>query len=375
MRSMVVRIFTVLLLTVQLAAGADGVWPAPDGWPGTLILVGGGAVPDEVLIALKDSVGNDGSLVVISEAASDPGTTSEATQKWLLEHEITNVLSADPSLPANERGQITERAIDAASAVWICGGQQLKLAEAYSGSGIESALQRLLMRGGTIAGSSAGSAIMSKVMIGSGTEQPKISTGWDLLPDAIIDQHFTERQRLARSQIAVGMHPECFGIGIDEATAVFVKGRRIRITGRGNVSILLAKTDYRDAESITLEAGNAADLTQLRRAARQRASQIDPGEPQNVGVPAVRSGSLVIVGGGGMPDDVVQRFIELAGGETANIIVLPTAMPREETSSRVPGFLKEEKVNSVTVLAQRGPDEVISEEFSAALRSATGIWF
>jgi hypothetical protein len=35
---------------------------------------------------------------------------------------------------------------------------------------------------------------------------------------------------------------------------------------------------------------------------------------------------LVIVGGGKVPAEIWAKFIELAGGETANIVVIPTAL-------------------------------------------------
>src|SRR4051812_32568291 len=37
------------------------------------------------------------------------------------------------------------------------------------------------------------------------------------------------------------------------------------------------------------------------------------------------NGHLVLVGGGEKPDDVVQLFVDLAGGRQANIVVLPLA--------------------------------------------------
>ena len=364
----------MIFIGAGTAVGADRSVSTADGWPGTLIIVGGGSVPGDVPSALKESLHGDGSLVVIADAASDPKEAAESATKWLAACGISNVVVVDPSLAESERGVKTVAAIDAASAVWVCGGQQSRLATTFAQSGVEEALQRLLQRGGTVGGTSAGAAIMSKVMIASGKEQPDMSEGWDLLQGAIVDQHFTHRNRLARLQIAVGMHPECLGVGIDEDTAVFVQGRHMRVTGRDSVSVVLAKTDYRDAEVLKVAAGEAADLTQLRRAARQRASRVDPGEPQ-FGSPEVQSGSLVIVGGGAMTEDVVQRFVELAGGESANIVVLPTAVSRGETSNQTPGFLKKGSVANITVLTQRGPDEVASEEFRSSLKAATGIWF
>lgn len=372
--SVILRTMIFMFVSAARAFGADSSVPTADGWPGTLIIAGGGGVPNDVRSALKESLHGDGSLVVIADAASDPKEAAESSKNWLAESGISNVVAVDPSLAESARSLMTVAAIDAASAVWICGGQQSRLATTFAKSGVEEALQRLLLRGGTVGGTSAGAAMMSKVMIASGKEQPEISEGWDLLQGAIVDQHFTNRNRLSRLQIAVGMHPELLGFGIDEATAVVVKGRQIRVIGNDSAYVVLAKTDFQNAEVLQVAAGEVADMTQLRRAARQRASRVNPGEPQ-FGSPEVRSGSLVIVGGGAMTEDVVQRFVELAGGESANIVVLPTAVSREETSDRAPGFLKKESVASIKVLTQRGPAEVASEEFRLSLKSATGIWF
>lgn len=365
-------VWLLSLLTISISATQADERFSPDGFRGSLILIGGGSVPKEVPDFIKATIG-DGSIIILAEASSDPKAATESASKWLLEHGISNITEIDHELPKVERLERLIKAVDSANAVWIGGGQQSVLAEAYAGTGMETALQNVLHRGGTIAGTSAGAAIMSKVMIASGQDEPLISTGWDLLPGTILDQHFTERNRLGRTQIAVQKHPDCFGLGIDEGTAVFVTGRRMRIAGKGTASITLAKTAYREEERLQLSPDDIADLTQLRRAARHRAAGVDPGIPQT-GAPAVPHGSLVIVGGGGMPPEIVNRFVELAGGKNAQIVVLPTAVPREETSTEAPGFLKRAEVQSITVLPQRA-DEVSSEEFRSALKSATGIWF
>lgn len=79
------------------------------------------------------------------------------------------------------------------------------------------------------------------------------------------------------------------------------------------------------------------------------------------GVPDLKWGSLVIVGGGSMPKDVVDRFIELAGGRDARIVVLPTAVRRSETTDEIPGS-EEGEVANITVLMQRY-SEVETEAF------------
>jgi cyanophycinase len=344
----------------------------PDGIPGTLILVGGGEVPDGATELLKKNSA-EASILILADASSEPQEAAESARKWLSDHGLSNVVSVDPGLLADEKFAETVKLIEKASVVWICGGQQSRLAEAYAGSEVEDALRAMSQRGGTIAGTSAGAAIMSKVMIASGKDQPEMSVGWGLLPGGIVDQHFSERNRLDRSRIAVDQNPGCFGLGIDESTAVIVTGRNLHVTGKGKATVLLAKCDYREAESYEITAGGVADLTQIRRSALQRKSGVNPGEPVN-GPPELKSGSLVIVGGGSMPKDVVDRFVELAGGRDARIVVLPTAVPRSETTDEVPGFLKRAEVSNITVLTQRY-GEVETEAFRSALKSATGVWF
>ena len=344
----------------------------PDGIRGTLVLVGGGEIPDSVPLLLKESQNNQ-PIVILAGASENPQASAESATAWLAEHGITNAISISSALPKSEQVQATMQALEQCNAVWIPGGQQSLLADSFVGSNVAAALQKLLERGGVVAGTSAGAAIMSKVMIASGQEQPQIAVGWDLLPDAVIDQHFTERNRLVRLQAAINDHPNCFGLGIDEATALIVTERTLKVVGQGGASVVLAKASYRDAEVQLLSAGDTVDLTQLRRAARQRSFGVDPGET-TLGIPKVRHGSLMIVGGGTMPPEIVERFLTLAGGRKAKIVVLPTGVPRSETSREVPRFLKADRVESVVVLDQRGA-EVATEEFRTAIQEATGVWF
>jgi cyanophycinase len=371
-RILLIGLITAIVSTYSAAHAQTVRALDPEGIRGTLILVGGGEVPDGAAEFLKKK-SEGASIVILADASSEPREAAESARKWLSEHGLSNIVSVDPELPLAEKFAETIEAIEKASVVWISGGQQSRLAEAYAGSGVEDALRAMLHRGGTIAGTSAGAAIMSKVMIASGKEQPEISVGWDLLPGGVVDQHFSERNRLNRSRIAVDQNPGCFGLGIDESTAVIISGRSLQVTGKGKATILLAKCNYREAESYEIAAGGVADLTQIRRSALQRKSGVDPGEPVH-GVPDLKWGSLVIVGGGSMPKDVVDRFIELAGGRDARIVVLPTAVRRSETTDEIPGFLKQAEVANITVLMQRY-SEVETEAFQSALKSATGVWF
>lgn len=89
-------------------------------------------------------------------------------------------------------------------------------------------------------------------------------------------------------------------------------------------------------------------------------------------------GSLVIVGGGKLGPDIWNRFVELAGGSNAHIVVIPTAA--EDSALLVGKFseveiLKKLGVQDVTLLHTRDPKVSNTESFVLPLKKATGIWF
>ena len=89
------------------------------------------------------------------------------------------------------------------------------------------------------------------------------------------------------------------------------------------------------------------------------------------------TGSLVIGGGGGMPDIVWQRFMQLAGGENARIVVIPTASSKADTLDPNSYLEKWHNRNpaSVTILHTRSKEKANSPNFLKPLDKATAIWF
>jgi cyanophycinase len=65
-----------------------------------------------------------------------------------------------------------------------------------------------------------------------------IAPGLGLLPNVIIDQHFAERGRIGRLIGAVSQNPRTLGIGIDENTAIVVRGDRFKVIGAGAVYLV-----------------------------------------------------------------------------------------------------------------------------------------
>jgi len=87
------------------------------------------------------------------------------------------------------------------------------------------------------------------------------------------------------------------------------------------------------------------------------------------------SGSLLIIGGGRLSDNIIERFIELAGGDDAVIVYVPTAGGEESYSDSSADFLRARGARNVTILHTLNRDTANSSSFSSSLGKATGVWF
>ena len=99
-----------------------------------------------------------------------------------------------------------------------------------------------------------------------------------------------------------------------------------------------------------------------------------PLEAQEVG-PA--NGSLVVVGGAMRDLGIVRRFIDLAGGPDAPIVVIPTAGGAAEYDRFYPGLrqFRAAGATNLTVIHTNDRAEADSEAFVQPIREAGGVWF
>lgn len=100
-------------------------------------------------------------------------------------------------------------------------------------------------------------------------------------------------------------------------------------------------------------------------------------EPAPAERPALSAGKLVICGGGRLPEKLRQRFIDLAGGNQANVVVVTTASVYADTDKMEAklAFWREQKLASLTVLHTRSRQTADDSQFSQPLAAATGVWF
>lgn len=374
-RRVAVSIVAVLLLaTASRGAGAPVESASPIS--GALVIHGGGKLPASVVEPFfKLAGGESAKLVVIPTAGTtkdqvDAGPIIAAWQKrGFTDVQVLHTTSRDTADGADFVAPLGR-----ATAVWFSGGLQARLEAAYHGTAVERALHALLARGGVIGGTSAGAAVMSGVMIRSGKDTPDVGRGFDLLPGAIVDQHFIARKRQGRLIVALAAHRGLVGYGIDEGTAMIVRGRTIRVVGDSTVTVVLSKSDMRDTRTITLEAGGVADLVAMSRAAVARAQPAFP--PARMPTPNAPHGTLVIVGGGGMPREILDRFIEAAGGKDAPIVVVPTALGAQVSAdASAVRMFQRAGASHVTMVHAAWRDGADDPALLEPLRKAKGIWY
>jgi cyanophycinase len=135
--------------------------------------------------------------------------------------------------------------------IFITGGDQSRFMNIVLHTPIQQAISKAYSNGATVAGTSAGAAMMSSHMItgnhflGDTTysatfrelrkDNIEIREGLGLLTSAIVDQHFVVRSRYNRLLSALAKYPALPCIGIDEATAIVVGGKNVKVTGESQV--------------------------------------------------------------------------------------------------------------------------------------------
>ncbi|MEP2031203.1 MAG: cyanophycinase [Paracoccaceae bacterium] len=161
--------------------------------------------------------------------------------------------------------------LDHATGVFMTGGNQLRLSAILGGTLVAQKIRRLNADGIPVAGTSAGASIMSEHMVAGGNSNAApaegnitLAPGMGLTNAVIIDQHFTQRNRLGRLLTASSFNPFLIGLGIDEDTAAFIGSDNVfEVVGSGTITVVdagqLTHSSMWDAGS-----GEAISLLGLR---------------------------------------------------------------------------------------------------------------
>jgi cyanophycinase len=259
------RLGFVALIDVRLA-GAAATAPARSAGPvrGALLIIGGGGRGAEIQDAAIRLGGKPSRWVFIPTAGSDADVAKAEPPAFIRQTagSLTILHTRDRRVADSEAFTAPLRA---ATAVFIEGGRQWRLIDAYRGTRTETELRAVLDRDGLISGSSAGATIQGSYLVRGSPESNKIlmapgyEHGFGYLSNVAIDQHVTQRGRERDLSVVVAAHPGLLGVGIDESTAVIVQGNTMTVIGRGMVRITDG-ADHGDAPFYTLKPGARFDL-------------------------------------------------------------------------------------------------------------------
>lgn len=220
---------------------------------GQLFIIGGGKRPESMIKKLVElsGINKKGYGIILPMSSAEPDSSIYYAKLQFSSLGLENVIGMN----FNKGDTITQTQQDSlinASMIYIAGGDQNKFMDIVINTPIEAAIKKAYERGNIIAGTSAGAAVMSEKMItGNELRHPEyestfrniesdnieLKQGLGLLKTAIVDQHFIKRSRHNRLFSAIIEHPDMLGIGIDESTAIVVKGDSAKVMGDSQVII------------------------------------------------------------------------------------------------------------------------------------------
>lgn len=237
------------LMTGLLAAASGG--RAQGRRIGHLVIVGGAMDLKNEKTVLQRFVELSGGprarIRVITAASADPQAAWANFEPAFASLGVQDCQHiAIPDRDAADSAAVRNQVLEA-DGIFLGGGDQNRLMgmlwETQAFAALHTAFH---LRGCCVGGTSAGAAVMSRHMLAQGeaTRLPEkevadLDLGLGFVSRAIIDQHFSERGRLARLLSAVAQRPDLLGVGIDEDTALVIeRASAIEVIGKGAVTVV-----------------------------------------------------------------------------------------------------------------------------------------
>jgi cyanophycinase len=221
----------------------------PSAVRGAILAVGGGEDKLGDRVVLKHFVelagGRDARIVVVPTASrvQDCGAQYEDLFQRL---EAGSVRALPVQTRADAaRPELLDTLADA-TGIFMTGGSQLRLGSTLGGTPLARTLRRAHAGGAIVAGTSAGAAFLSEHMIATGdngavsrSRGVTLAPGLGLTNRVVIDQHFSQRDRLGRLLAALAYNPFAVGIGVDEDTAAVIGADDVlHVVGSGGVTVV-----------------------------------------------------------------------------------------------------------------------------------------
>lgn len=217
--------------------------------PGPLLAIGGAEDKSHDRIILRrfiDLSGNGTGRIAVIPSASSLANAGQQYRKVFHDLGTDDVQVLDIREREDAEDEAMAEAVRESTGIFMTGGNQSRLASILRGTPVAEAILERHGDGVPVAGTSAGASVMSSVMVAGGQSGPtprrkmiKLSEGLGLIDSVIIDQHFTERNRVSRLVAMVSQNPGLLGLGIDEDTAALIHPDGvIEVIGRGSVLVV-----------------------------------------------------------------------------------------------------------------------------------------
>jgi cyanophycinase len=262
---------------------------------GTLILSGGNEATEnepKIMETISQAARRkrNGRLVVITVAQDLIKETNDKYRGIFIDSGVEQIDFVVIKTREDAQDEVNVACVKAAAVVFFTGGDQLRVTSQIGDTPLFHALRDFYRKGGTIAGTSSGAAVMSDTMLigGPGDESNRVSNlmmapGLGLVQGLVIDSHFAERGRIGRLIGAVTQNPANLGLGLDEDTAVVLRDEHFEVIGSGAVyvvdgaNITYSSLSESDAEGIVtvyelkmhvLGAGHRFDLSTAQPSSR-----------------------------------------------------------------------------------------------------------
>lgn len=222
---------------------------------GSLFIIGGGSRPDTLvqrMLSEAEVFKNQGYVFILPMSSSLPDSAIMWASEQFLKNGIPKERIKGYSF-SHENKPWRQSLLDSllnADLIYISGGDQARFMDVVQDSELFSVIHNAYQKGSMIAGTSAGAAVMSEIMITGNElnyddyrstyralEKNNIETreGLGLIKDYVIDQHFVMRSRYNRLLTSIMEFPDTQGIGIDESTAILVKNGKALVIGESQV--------------------------------------------------------------------------------------------------------------------------------------------
>ena len=241
---------TLALSNFALAQEAPEYGPAK----GTLLIIGGGNLNGSGIYEqfIELAGGKDKKFVIVPTAGGNKNADGslhiykeDEVLKPFRELGLTNAVMLHTHDPKVANTEEFAKTLRDANAVWFIGGRQWNIWDSYGDTLTQREFEKVLERGGVIAGTSARATIQGQFLVRGAIKsadimiapEPEHHSGFAFLKRSAIDQHINTRNRWDDLIPLIKQFPNLLGIGLSEKTSIIVRGDKFEVFGAWKVAI------------------------------------------------------------------------------------------------------------------------------------------